>query len=195
MYAVAQRDFSLENAPWKEEKRVRGKILDETEAEEALLDEYLRGAQEASSEAAPGGERSSRSTGGGVYMGPEGEGWQKFVIEGGLDLGDLEDEEMSSLEVSGESGDAGEGEDVAMAEDGVYMGPKGEGWETFKIEGGLDVGLGDLDEDLEPSEEWERRKNGEGASKWTGATAFEFEARQKDSRLQRQVASGRSARG
>jgi hypothetical protein len=49
------------------------------------------------------------------------------------------------------------------------------------------VGLDNLDEDLEPREEWERRESGEGASKWTGATAFEFEARQKDSRLQRQV--------
>jgi hypothetical protein len=47
-------------------------------------------------------------------MGPEGEGWQKekeekmFVIDYGLDLVNLEDEEMSSLEASGESGDAQE---------------------------------------------------------------------------------------
>ena len=43
-----------------------------------------------------------------------GEGWQKekekkmFVYEDGLDLGNLEDEKMSSLEASGESGDAQE---------------------------------------------------------------------------------------
>jgi hypothetical protein len=180
---LINRDFSLEEAPWKEERRVRGKILDDVEAQEALLDAHLRELEEAGDDDARTGGAGKSS---GIYMGPQGEGWEKFVIEGGLDLGDLEDEEMSSSTpgASGATGDSADGEEAAVGEDGIDMGPKGEGWETFQIEGGLDLGLEDLDEGVDAVEEWESEGKGR---EWAGATAFEFEARQKESRWQRQV--------
>jgi hypothetical protein len=101
-----------------------------------------------------GGERGEarRRFSDGVDAGPDEEGWETFVIEGGLDLGELEDSEMSSgegsEEASGEVWGEGEGEEVEG---------KGEGWETFAIEGGLDL---DLDEDdLEARDEWGRCRN------------------------------------
>ena len=168
-----------------QEKRIKGKILDDMQAEEALLDAYLK-------DTAAG---VATNTAGDVQAGGRGR-VEKFVIEGGLDLDDLEeDETLSSAEASGESvaeasGEEGEGSE-ARAGDGaasageIYMGPTGEGWETFKIEGELDLGLDDMEdmENLEPSDEWEAAgmqggKEG-GLSKWTGQTAFEFEGRQQ----------------
>ena len=108
---LIQRDFSLEDAPWKEERRIKGKILGDIEAEEALRDRFFEQQTE-------GG---ARKVSGGVDMGPDGEEWETFHIEGGLDLGDLdEDELLDSGEASRETGE----EAVQSAE----------GWETFQIE-------------------------------------------------------------
>ena len=43
---LIQRDFSLEEAPWKEERRIKGKILGDVEAEEALRDRLFAGGEE-----------------------------------------------------------------------------------------------------------------------------------------------------
>ena len=156
-----------------------GQIIDDMEAQEAMLtDQRWSGAARYEEEEAM--EVAKAKAGADeVYMGPKGEGWQTFRIEG-LDLGELEEEEASSkLEEEEEGGtklkepseekafsstsldasiqDAavaadGEGKDGS---DGTYMGPKGQGWETFKIEGGVDLGLDGLDGDVEASgDEW-----------------------------------------
>jgi len=65
------------------------------------------------------------------------------------------------------------------------MGPTGEGWETFKIEGGVDLGLDDLDGDLDGGGgDW----IAEGAlgQKWGGQTSFDMEARKKESKIDKQ---------
>ena len=178
---LIQRDFAVEDAPWKEEKRIKGKILDDTELEEAMLDRSLLGSIQEM------GVPAKRKMSGGVDLGPDEEGWETFRIEG-LDLGELEDSELSSesLEASNDSpGDEGQSDVVATEEeDGIYMGPKGEGWQTFKIEGGLDLDL-DLDSDsVEVSGDGE--DSNAPAGEWSGQTAFEFEARTKETKWERQ---------
>lgn len=125
---LIQRDFSLEEAPWKEERRIKGKILGDVEAEEALRDQLFAGGEE---QAAAG----SRKISGGVDMGPDGKEWQTFHIEGGLDLGDLdEDELMDSEEAWVESVE--EGVQGAVGEEGGdgKADQARAGWETFEIE-------------------------------------------------------------
>ncbi len=137
-----------------------GQIIDDMEAQEAMLtDQRWSGAARYEEEEAMQVAKAKAGADE-VYMGPKGEGWQTFRIEG-LDLGELEEEEASSKleEEDASIQDAavaadGEGK-VGSDSDGTYMGPKGEGWETFKIEGGVDLGLDGLDGDVEASgDEW-----------------------------------------
>ena len=128
-------------------------------------------------------------------MGPDGAEWETFHIEGGLDLEGLEPDEMEeSEEWEEESGAEVVSELVEDAErleggarkvsGGVDMGPDGEGWETFTIEGGLDL---DLDDDeLEASEEWVRDRedaSDEASQGFSGQTEFEYEARRRESKV------------
>jgi len=149
-------------------------------------------------EAARGG--GARKVSGGVDMGPDGAEWETFHIEGGLDLDGLEPDEMEESEEWGEDGEneSGEGGVGELSEDeegleggrgkvrgGVDMGPAGEGWETFTIDGGLDL---DLDDDeLEASEEWVREGedglSDEASQGFSGQTEFEYEARKRESKV------------
>jgi hypothetical protein len=156
-----------------------GQIIDDMEAQEAVLKDQRWSAAASYEEEEAMQVAKAKAGADEVYMGPKGEGWQTFRIEG-LDLEELEEEEASSTLEEEEVGgsklkEPSEGEafsstsldasiqDAAVAadgegkdgSDGTYMGPKGEGWETFKIEGGVDLGLDGLDGDVEASgDEW-----------------------------------------
>jgi len=97
---LIQRDFSIEDAPWKEEKRIKGKILEDIDAEEALLDRYLQDHEQDDASAA-------------------GAGMETLTIEGGLDLGDVEDDQFLSTDSLDPSGDAGAEMEEKAGEDGV----------------------------------------------------------------------------